>query len=71
MTFMTLSSDQKEVWLSRCGLLDHVLCKWWLVRHYFEWVWVILGGWGEWGCMGLFFGWGGVVGALFWVGGSG
>lgn len=32
--------------LSRCGLLHHTLCEWQLVSHYFEWVWVIFGGWG-------------------------
>ena len=36
----------KERSLSRCGLLDHILCEWRLMRHYFERVWVILGGWG-------------------------
>ena len=43
--------------LSRCGLLDNILCEWWLVRHFFERVWVILCGWGivlgEWGWMGM------------------
>ena len=35
--------------LSKCVLLDHILCEWRLVRHYFEWVWVnwVIGiGWG-------------------------
>ena len=32
--------------LNRYGLLEDILCEWWWVRHYFEWVWVILGGWG-------------------------
>ena len=45
--------------LSRCGLLDHILCEWWLVRHYLEQVWVILGGW-VW--MGHYFGWVGMSG---------
>ena len=39
--------------LSRCGLLDHILCESQLMRHYFEWMWVILGGWG---CMGHYVG---------------
>ena len=47
--------------LSRCGLLDHILCSLRLVRHYLEWVWVILGGWG----------WVGLGGEIFWVGGGG
>ena len=73
--------------LIRFGLLDHILCEWQLarhylrlVRHYFEWVWVILGGWGvdgalfwvggvRWGCMGHYFGWVGVGGKTFWVSG--
>ena len=48
--------------------MDHISCKWRLLRHYFEWVWVILGEWdiilGAWG-------WVGVYGALFWVGWDG
>ena len=51
--------------LSRCELLDRILCEWQLVRHYlqfirhyFEWVWVILGGQG----------WVETSGVLFWVG---
>ena len=54
--------------LSRCKLMDHILCKWRLFSHYFEWVWVILGGldiiFGRWG-------WVGVYGVLFWVGEGG
>ena len=46
--------------MTRCGLLDHVLCKLQSVKHYFEWVWVILGRWD------IILG-----GALFWVGGGG
>ena len=45
--------------LSKCGLLEHVLCEWRLIRHYFEWVWVISGGSG---CMKHYFGWVGVSG---------
>ena len=54
--------------LSRCRLMDHILCKWRLLRQYFEWVGVFLGEWdiilGGWR-------WVGVYGALFWVGGGG
>ena len=64
--------------LSRYGLLEHILCEWQLMRHYFEWVWVILCGWdifwvvwGEWGWMRHYFGWVGVSGALFCVNGGG
>ena len=54
--------------LSRCRLIDLILCKWQLLRYYFEWVWVILGGWDI-----ILGGWGWVVvyGALFWVSGGG
>ena len=48
--------------------MDHILCKRRLLRHYFESVWVILGGWdnnlGGWSWVGMY-------GALFWVGGGG
>ena len=51
--------------LSKCRLMDHILCKWRLLRHYFEWVWVILDGLdiilGRWGWVELY-------GVLFWVG---
>ena len=47
--------------LSRCGLLDRILCKWRLARHYFEWA----------GLVGALFWVGeggvGVYGALFWI----
>ena len=63
--------------LSRCRLMGHILCKWQLLRHYCEWVWVvlgrwdiILGGWGEWGCMGHYFGRVEVDRKIFWVGGD-
>ena len=39
-----ISSSNRS--LSTCGLLHHILCEWFLVRHYFEWVWAILGQWG-------------------------
>ena len=81
LTFMIwwpyFSSGSKKS-LSRCRLTDHILCKWQLLRHYFEWVWVILDGWdiilggGVWGIilggwewvgrMGKYFGWLGVGG---------
>ena len=48
--------------LSGCGLLDHFLCEWRLVRHYLEWVWVILGGWGWVGGV-----WGIILGEWGWV----
>ena len=68
MIWQPYSTWQSRRSLSRCGLLDHILCKWQLVRHYLEWVWVILGGsdiiLGGWG-------WVGVYEALFWVGGGG
>ena len=56
-------------------LLDH-LCKWQLVRDYFERVWVVLGEWRVGGALfgggggggGLFLGGGGVRGKIFWVG---
>ena len=61
--------------LSRCWLLDHILCKWRLVRHYFEWVWVVLGGWdiilSRWGWVGLYRALIWVGGKIFWVGGGG
>ena len=38
------------------------------MKHYFELVWVIFG---KWGWMEHYFGWVGVYGALFWVGGGG
>ena len=61
--------------LSRCRLMDHILCKWRLLRHYFEWGWVALGRWdiilGGWGCMGHFFGRVEVDRKIFWVGGDG
>ena len=44
--------------LSRFVLLDRIWSEWRLVRHYFKWVWVILGGWGWVGSMGHYF-WGG------------
>ena len=55
-----ISSSKRS--LSRCGLLDHILYDWRLVRHYFEWVWVILG---EWKWVGHYFGW--VEGEWGWV----
>ena len=58
--------------LSRCGLLGHILCEWRLMRHYFEWMWIFLGGWGNilgwWWWVGHYFGWVGVGGNIFWVG---
>ena len=42
------SYDMKaKISLSRFGLLDHILCEWRLVRHYFECklFWVGGGGW--------------------------
>ena len=54
--------------LSRCVLLDRIWSEWRLVRYYFKWVWVILGGWGWVGVYGALFlgGWEWVeVGALF------
>ena len=60
--------------MSRRGLLGHILCEWQLVRHYLDWVWVILGGWGiilgGWVWIGKYFGWLGVVG-WGWMGVSG
>ena len=53
--------------LSRYGLMDHILCESRLVKHYFQWVWVIMGRWG------IFLGgWRWVVAdeALFWGGGA-
>ena len=41
--------------LSRCGLLDYILRKWRLVKHFFEWM-----------LRGL--GWVRIYGGLFWVG---
>ena len=52
---------------SRCGLLKHILCECWLMRHYFQWVWVTLSEWGiilgGWECVGMYV-------ALFLVGGD-
>ena len=53
-----------------------ILCKWQLVRDYFERVWVVLGEWGVGGALfcvvgggvGHYFGWVGVRGKIFWVG---
>ena len=59
--------------LSRCGLLDHILCKWQLVDIILSecgLFWVRGGKWGfilgGWGCMGYYFGWVKVSGR--WVG---
>ena len=58
--------------LTKCGLLDNNLCKTRIVRHFFEWVWVILGGWVS---VEFYFGWvngsKGMDRTLFWVGGGG
>ena len=54
--------------LSRFRLMNHILCKWQLLRHYFEWVWVALG---EWDIILGMWGWVGVYGALLLVGGGG
>ena len=55
--------------LSKCGLLVHILYKWRLMRHYFEWAWVTLGGWdiilNRWGCRGV---WDIILGGWGWVG---
>ena len=44
--------------MSKCAVVNHILREWQLVRHLFEWVWVILGGWditlGEWGWAGMY-----------------
>ena len=51
--------------LIRGRLMGHILCKWRLLRHYFEGVWVVLGG------QDIILGgwvWVGVYKALFWVG---
>ena len=63
--------------LSKCAVVNHILREWQLVRHLFEWVWVILGGWDiilcEWGRAGMYgpyFGLARVSGsywALLWV----
>ena len=53
--------------LSRCGLLDHILYEWRLVRRYFEWVWVILG---RRGIISGKWGWVEVYGPLFWMDGG-
>ena len=41
--------------------MDHILCEWQLMWHYFERVCVILGGWdiilGKWEYIGHYFGW--------------
>ena len=38
-------------------LMDYILCKWRLLRYYFELAWVILGEWGiilgGWGWLGV------------------
>ena len=44
------------------------MCKWRLVSHYFEWVWVVLVRW-EW--VGHYPEWVGVYETLFWEGGGG
>ena len=54
------------------------MCKWRLVSHYFEWVWVVLARW-EWvghypewvGVYEAFFGRVEVGGKIFWVGWGG
>ena len=60
--------------------MDHILCKRRLLRHYLEWVWVILGGWdiilGGWGWVGVYealfcvgeVGWGIIVSGWGWMG---
>ena len=64
--YVTLWSKRS---LSRCGLLKHILCECWLMRHYFQWVWVTLSEWGiilgGWGWVGKYFWWMRVIGG--WV----
>ena len=60
--------------LSRCGLLDHILCEWQLVAIILSecWPFCVRGDrWGGWRCMEYYFGWVGVGWKIFWVGGGG
>ena len=47
--------------LSRCRSMDHILCKWRLLRQYFEWVGVFFG-W-----VGHYFGWVEVSGSVWGI----
>ena len=78
--YLGIKEKFEYVWV-----LDNILYDWRLVRHYVEWVWVILGEWGlakhyfwrvraDRGGCGIILGgwrWVGMSGALFWVVGGG